>query len=180
MIMEEQKQNIPSSLEELEQDTAVRHLLTRIQCSFEETDSRFSLPSVEDVWNRYAKRKKPDRHISPWWLVAALFIGFVLGIVCRLDVSVSSESMLVCADTVRQDSSQSGRLEKMSKKQAEPLSEKPLTVQVPSENQKQEQTSSYQIPAPQCTAFTSEIVTGQIAVQNTAEDMDWSLLVSGY
>ena len=102
----------------------------------------------------------------------------MLGWLCRFEGPGPSDSLLVCADTVRVDSvlaiRSGAEVVKPHEVQPEGLAvtaeKTPIHVAHP--------LPSYRVPAPRRDAMAMKVVTGQMAVQHTAESMDWNLLVS--
>lgn len=176
--MNESKLNKPSSPDEWEQEEDVRRLLARVRHSLDETDGRLIPSPVEAVWAKCDEGRKPMWRISPWWLVAASVVGFVLGWVCRLEGPGSSDALLVCADTVQVDSSLAGPPGTEAMKPQAPLPERSVVTAEAVPVQAPHPAPSYRVPAPQREATTAEVVTGRMAVRHTAESMDWNLLIS--
>lgn len=176
--MSESKQNRPSSLDEWEQEESVRRLMARVRHSLDETDKRLMPPPVEVVWANCTGQQGRAWRISPWWLAAASVVGFMLGWMCRFGETGSSDSLLVCDDTVQVDTSLVDRpMGEVGKLQAT-LPDKRLVNMGTSPAHVSHSAPSYHVPAPQREATTMEVVTGQMAVRHTAESMDWNLLVS--
>lgn len=68
-----------------EEAAGLDNLLKQLHALRDEENARCTPPPFDDLWERIAQESQPrarrtlHRRFSPWWLVAACFIGIAIG-----------------------------------------------------------------------------------------------------